>query len=105
MGFYAEVKNDIVQRVIVADEKSIISGIAGDPLKWIETKDDGIFRKQYACIGDTYDKENDVFLKPQPFPSWKLDKNFDWQPPSAMPTELLPWKYEWNEGTKSWVKS
>jgi hypothetical protein len=39
-------------------------------------------RKQYAGIGFTYDAVNDVFIAPQPYPSWALDDNFNWQPPS-----------------------
>jgi hypothetical protein len=35
----------------------------------------------------TYDAVNDVFIAPQPYPSWSLDENFDWQPPTPMPTE------------------
>jgi hypothetical protein len=44
----------------------------------------------------------DVFIWPQPFPSWTLDANHDWQPPTPMPAEGGPW--EWNEDTLSWVE-
>lgn len=58
-------------------------------------------RKQYAGIGFTYDSLNDVFIRPQPFKSWLLDENFDWQAPIPCPNdnelflwdeELLDWK-------------
>ena len=39
-------------------------------------------RKQYAGIGYTYDSVADVFVAPQPFPSWTLDSNYDWQSPT-----------------------
>ena len=56
-------------------------------------------RKQYAGIGFTYNAEADVFVAPQPFPSWTLDSNHDWQPPVARPAEGL---WVWNETTQTW---
>lgn len=56
-------------------------------------------RKQYAGIGYTYDAVNDVFIAPQPFPSWSLDENFDWQAPTPKPQEGF---WLWNEETLSW---
>ena len=58
------------------------------------------YRKQYASIGYTYDAVNDVFICPQPYGSWILDENFDWQPPAEMPTDGL---WIWNETNKEWV--
>ena len=56
-------------------------------------------RKQYAGIGYTYDAVADVFVAPQPYPSWTLDSNHDWQPPVARPAEG---NWIWNEDTQSW---
>ena len=56
-------------------------------------------RKQYAGIGYTYNAEADVFVAPQPYPSWTLDSNHDWQPPVARPAEGL---WGWNETTQTW---
>jgi len=58
-------------------------------------------RKQYAGIGFTYDADADVFVAPQPFPSWTLDENHDWQPPTPMPTDGKI--YSWNEEELEWV--
>ena len=58
-------------------------------------------RKQYAGIGFTYDAVNDVFIAPSLYPSWSLDENFDWQPPTPMPTEGV---WIWNENILSWVE-
>lgn len=61
-------------------------------------------RKQYAGIGYTYDEINDVFIAPQPFGSWTLDANHDWQPPTPMPSDASMEKpYEWNEEELEWV--
>ena len=56
-------------------------------------------RKQYAGIGFTYNAEADVFVAPQPYPSWTLDSNHDWQAPVARPSEGL---WAWNETTQTW---
>ena len=56
-------------------------------------------RKQYAGIGYTYNADADVFVAPQPFPSWTLDTNHDWQPPTPKPEGY----YSWNEEELEWV--
>lgn len=65
------------------------------------TSYNGNIRKQYAGISYTYDAVNDVFISPQPYPSWSLDENFDWQAPTPMPTEG---RWYWDESTTSWVE-
>lgn len=57
-------------------------------------------RKQYAGVGYSYDPVNDVFIAPQPYPSWSLDDNFDWQAPTPMPTDGKV--YTWNESELNW---
>jgi hypothetical protein len=70
--------------------------------EWRQTSYNASFRKAYAGPGFRYDADADVFISPQPFPSWTLDANHDWQPPTPMPAEGGPW--EWNEDTLSWVE-
>jgi len=69
--------------------------------KWVQTSYNGNIRKQYAGIGYTYDKINDVFISPSPYPSWKLNKNFDWQAPIPFPDDGN--LYVWSEEKKDWV--
>jgi len=59
-------------------------------------KDNGI------GIGWTYDSNLEQFIGPQPFPSWKLDENFVWQPPIKLPTDKKD--YFWDEPTVSWIE-
>jgi hypothetical protein len=59
------------------------------------------YRKQYAGIGYTYNSTADVFVAPQPYPSWTLDSNHDWQPPTPHPNDGEP--YEWSEEELEWV--
>ena len=85
---------------IVAEQDFINSGAVGDSFLWVQTSYNHNFRKQFAGVGYTYDKVNDVFISPKPFPSWTLDASFDWQPPTAKPDDDK--LYNWNEDTKSW---
>lgn len=82
--------------------QAFIADVLGLPGEWRQTSYHGNFRKQYAGPGYRYDAEADVFIAPQPFPSWTLDANYDWQPPTPMPTEGGPWV--WDEETLSWVE-
>ena len=57
-------------------------------------------RKQYAGIGYTYDADADVFIAPQPYGSWTLDSNHDWQPPTPKPEG----NYAWFEPNQVWIE-
>jgi len=71
-------------------------GLAG---VWRQTSYNGTFRGRYAGIGYTYDELLDMFIAPQPFPSWILDDNGDWQPPVPYPNGGM---YTWNETNGMW---
>lgn len=67
--------------------------------EWIQTSYNNNFRKQYASVGFTYDETKNEFVAPQPFASWSLDANNDWQPPTVKPDG----NYDWNEEKLSWI--
>ena len=101
MSHFAKIdKDNIVTEVIVAEQDFINSGAVGDSFLWVQTSYNNNFRKHYAGIGYTYDKVNDVFIKPQSHASWTLDASFDWQPPTPMPDDGK--RYVWNEATTTW---
>ena len=54
---------------------------------WKQTSYNGNFRGRFAGIDFTYDVSKDEFICFQPFPSWTLDENNDWQPPVSYPTK------------------
>lgn len=66
---------------------------------WKQTSYNNNIRKQYAGVGYSYDSVADVFISPQPFASWSLDNNYDWQPPRPMPTDG---KWYWDEENVMW---
>jgi len=63
---------------------------------------DGSQRKNTAVIGGTYDAALDAFITPQPYPSWALNANADWQAPVPKPDDGK--MYRWDEATLSWVE-
>jgi hypothetical protein len=76
---------------------------SGGYSNWKQTSYNNNFRKRYAGIGCTYDAGRDAFITPQPYPSWALDENADWQAPVPVPTDGK--MYSWNEDTLSWVET
>jgi hypothetical protein len=109
MAHYAFLDNEnIVTEVIVGiDEAELIQGL--DTETWYgnfrgqtckRTSYNGNIRKQYCGIGYSYDPIADVFITPQPYPSWSLDDNFDWQPPTPKPDG----NYYWDEANLEWVE-
>jgi hypothetical protein len=111
MAHYAFLdENNIVTEVITGiDETELIEGL--DTETWYgdfrgqtckRTSYNNNIRKQYAGIGYTYDAVNDVFIQPQPYPSWVLDNEFNWQPPTPRP-EGIGWY--WNEQEQLWVNA
>jgi hypothetical protein len=52
-------------------------------------------------VGYTYDADADQFVAPQPFPSWSLDDNNDWQAPTPKPEG----SFIWDEETLAWVET
>ena len=111
MSHFAKIKNGVVQQVIVAQQDFINTGVVGDSFEWIQTSYNGNFRKQFAGVGYTYDRVNDVFIQPATYLSWVLDESFDWQPPVSKPADYVTSPptgesgghgYIWNEGTKAW---
>jgi hypothetical protein len=110
MAHYAFLnENNVVTEVITGiDETELIEGL--DTETWYgnfrnqtckRTSYNGNIRKQYAAIGYSYDSVNDVFIAPQPFASWLLDLNFDWQPPTPRPKEGF---WDWDEDSLSWLE-
>jgi hypothetical protein len=109
MSHWAQIDiNNKVIRVLVGDNNDpngdegyqwLLNNLGGT---WIQTSYNNNIRKQYAGIGYSYNPVADVFIAPQPFASWSLDDNFDWQPPTPMPTEG---RWNWDEATLSWVEA
>jgi hypothetical protein len=78
-----------------------------DGTAWKQTSYNNNFRKQYAGIGHIYDASKDKFILPQPYPSWSLDSNDDWEAPVTHPTiteiDSEPVLITWDEDNQKWL--
>lgn len=70
---------------------------------WKQTSYNCNFRKNYACIGDTYDSVRDAFISPKPYDSWILnEESCLWESPIVYPNDGKI--YIWDEPTISWME-
>jgi hypothetical protein len=85
---YVNPETHIVENVSVADDDW-----SGE--NWIE-----YLQSNIAGIGYAYRADINRFISPQPYPSWTLDSDANWQPPVAIPTD--GGMYSWNETNQAW---
>jgi hypothetical protein len=121
MAHYAYLdSNNIVVKVLTGvDETVTQNGVGGSTEAWEQFYENqswhsGLtckrtsynatngYRKQYAGVGFTYLPDADVFVTPQPFASWTLDANHDWQPPTPKPDDGK--EYAWFEPNQQWIE-
>ena len=108
MAHYAFLdENNIVTKVIVGiDETELIEGLS--PETWYgnfrnqvckRTSYNSNIRGTYAGIGFYYNEEEDIFIVPQPYPSWIRNGSF-WEAPTLYPTDGK--EYQWVEADLNW---
>jgi len=107
MAHFAQIdENNIVTQVLVVSNdqeyrgQEFLAEDLGLGGRWIQTSYNNNFRRTYAGIGYIYNEELDIFICPQPYPSWTLDSNGYWQAPIEMPIDSK--QYFWNETEQVW---
>jgi hypothetical protein len=126
MAHFAELdKDNKVIRVVVACNQDIANNggeqseqaakhfetvcpFSQNGVKWVQTSYNHNFRKQYAGKDSYYDENKNIFIRPQPYPSWSLDANDEWRAPVLYPTITtygtnLPYFTYWNENELKWM--
>ena len=125
MAHFAELdSNNIVLRVVVISNDDIeanggdysssaetfVSNLvphSDNGVAWKQTSFNNKSRKQYAGIGYTYNSTKNKFLCPQPYTSWSLNGNDDWEAPVTYPTVVEmgdnPIVIEWDEDNQKWI--
>jgi hypothetical protein len=126
MAHFAEIDlNNKVLRVVVACNQDIANNggeqseqaaehfktvcrLSEKGVKWVQTSYNNNFRKQYAGIGYSFDSTKNKFIASQPFASWSLDSNDDWQAPVAYPTvttygDNVRYFISWDEAGQRWM--
>ena len=111
MAHFAKLgKGNIVERVEVVSNDVATTEQAGvDFLNnlynsrdvWIQTSYNRNIRKNFACIGWSYDQTRDAFIPPKPFNSWILNETTClWEAPVVKPDDDN--RYNWNETNQNW---
>jgi hypothetical protein len=105
MSHWAELdKNNKVIRVLVGDNNDpagdegyqwLIDNLGGT---WIKTSYNSKIRGTYAGIGYFYNSDEDIFVTPQPYPSWIRQGSF-WNSPIPKPIEG---SWYWDEENLMW---
>jgi len=110
MAHYAFLdENNIVTQVITGiDETELIEGLL--PETWYgnfrgqvckRTSYNNNIRGTYAGIGYEYNEAEDIFITPQPYPSWVRSGSF-WNAPIPMPEDGK--MYSWDEEAGNWIE-
>ena len=108
MAYYAflDLQNIVTEVIPGKDETELIEGL--DPETWYgnyrgqvckRTSYNSKIRGTYAGVGFAYNEAEDIFITPQPYPSWIRSGSF-WNPPIDYPSDGQ--RYVWNEETLSW---
>lgn len=118
MAYFAQIDSDgtVLQVISISNDdapdpapanseplgQAFIADVLGLPGEWRQTSFHGSIRRRFAGIGWRYDADRDAFIDPQPYLSWTLDANHDWQAPVPMPNDGGSWA--WDENSVSWVE-
>lgn len=109
MAHYAFLdENNIVTEVITGrNEDEVVDGISDWEAHYgefrgqrcLRTSYNNNIRGTYAGIGFSYNEEEDIFVAPQPYPSWTRNGSF-WEAPTPMPLDEKI--YRWVEEDLNW---
>lgn len=110
MAHYAFLdENNIVTEVITGrNEDEVVDGVSDWETYYgefrgqrcVRTSYNSNIRKQYAGVGYSYDELADVFICPNPFPSWTLNSEHNWEAPTPRPEDGN--MYIWDEENLAW---
>ena len=119
MAHFAKLdENNVVMTVIVVSNDDCLDkdgveqeaigvafcqGLLGSGTRWKQTSYNGKFRRQYAGTGSLYFEPLDVFVEPQPYPSWTFDTaTANWVAPVPKPSVPDIYTLIWDEENQEW---
>jgi hypothetical protein len=118
MAYFAQLDvNKVVLQVISVANEVLLDGqsveqesigiafckqLYGEDTQWLQTSFNNRIRGVFASIDYTYDVALDRFIPPQPYPSWVLNADYNWESPVPYPTDGKV--YVWDEATVSYVE-
>jgi hypothetical protein len=92
MAHFAEIKNGVVVNMIVAEQEWIDTQVGVEYL--LSTPANPAYVDGLYIDGR--------FTLPQPYASWTLDENYNWQAPIEHPADGNI--YSWDETNQAWVE-
>ena len=118
MAYFAELnENNIVLRVVAISNADLLdaNGVEQEHLgiarclelfqsgTWKKTSYNRTIRRNYAGLGYIYFEPLDVFVEPQPYPSWTFDTaTANWVPPVPRPAVPDMYTSVWDEENQEW---
>ena len=109
---FAVVKDNVCINTIIAETLEIAESMSKETCYLIpdmpifdllNNPSDELFMQINAAsvgIGWHYDPNKNIFISPQPYPSWTLNKTNYWEPPIEYPQDGKT--YNWNESKIFW---
>jgi hypothetical protein len=118
MAYFAELdKNNIVLQVVAINNTDCLDayGVEQEHLgilrclelfksgTWKKTSYNRTIRRNYASPGYIYFEPLDVFVEPQPYPSWTFDSTTaNWVAPVPKPSVPDIYTLNWDEENQEW---
>lgn len=108
MAHYAFIdeSNIVVEVITGKDENELLDGLTPEEwysnfrnMKCVRTSYNHNIRGVFAAVDYSYNEEEDIFVMPQPFPSWVRNGSI-WEAPIACPEDGN--RYKWNEESIEW---
>lgn len=99
MGLFAKINNNNKVVNIIEAKKAFVNKLNGT---WVEVTKNNTNRKKKVGIGWNYDSINNVLYPKKPFKGWRLNSEFEWEPPTPKPETSRKRDYRWNESTLTW---
>jgi hypothetical protein len=99
---------NIVDNIIVIDDFTFVEQNFPEQVNdWVIVNSS--VQPEYGVIGGvgaTYNRQLNIFIAPQPYPSWSLSEFYKWRAPTPYPgiEGSSSDEYWWNEETQQWVK-
>jgi hypothetical protein len=119
MAHFAELdeQNTVIRVVVISnddilDENGVEQEQVGIALcnqhigqgNWVQTSYNNNFRRVFGRVGYKYDPDKQLFYDPHgPFPSWIMDDEYNWTPPTDRPDPIDGFFWVWDERTLSWI--
>lgn len=103
MAWYAKIENNkVVETIYIIDylnNEWLYREFGGT---WLKCSEDGSIRGMFPGVGYIYNREDDIFMPPQPFASWLFDRiQKQWVAPINYPNDGS--EYKWNESLQQWI--